>query len=209
MSIKRILGWATLKLYNVGAGVVIFGLILQLIGHPSNKTVVIIGLIMECGIFILSAIVIDESSAGDKKEEEDKSVDNKNKFRKIYYMDENGRYYIDNPSYIQGLYENPVSVVGIPNSQSRQSDFYFSTLSAEISKLEERLGYLKSIWNNEGEKYIAEKSSNSKKATEDETKEVKEEKKVRKINNDEEEVVVKKKRKPRVSKKRGRSVEAR
>lgn len=151
MGIRTTIKWLVFKLYNVGASVVIFGLIAKLIGYGWSDIAVIAGLFTECVVFILTAFVINEVE--DEKEKENK-VDENNKFKRIYYMNENGRYYMENPNYIQATYENPMRVVGVPYRKNPPLEYY--SISSEIEKLSEQLEGLKAIRDEEMKKYVAE-----------------------------------------------------
>ncbi len=164
MGVKHVMSWVVSKLYNIGASIVIAGLITEIMGYGFSKTVVIVGLFAECLIFLLSALFVSEgTNTEDKKEDMEKNNVNNNKYRKIYYMNEDGNYYVESPNYIQASNENPTRVIGVPYQQ-KQAPLEYYSISAEIQRLSEKLEQLKAIQDEEMKKYMADNKPSTKRS---------------------------------------------
>lgn len=163
MSFVGILKFILRKFYYIGAAVVIFGLVAKNLGLKNSEMITTLGLMMECGIFLLSAFGLDDDEYYNKDKSCNEDDPNKINNKKIFYTDGHGTYFLENPNNsvqltggnVPLIYATPTTTkIGGINTTSpqinSQEQFYMPDITSEISKLHEKIEFLKAL----REKYI-------------------------------------------------------
>lgn len=170
MELRKIFNWALYRLYYFGASIVILGLVLDNLGSKHAKTITLIGLLTECLIFFFSGFLSEDYNDIESANKETDGKKKEERFKKIYYTDGNGYYFLDKPAAYQGAilpnnqgFGGVLPVVnsnsGIPNHNANMGSIYLPDITSEIKRLKEQIEFLESARAEQIENYMSEKNN--------------------------------------------------